>query len=51
MSKLIIKVKRVLRDDDRERLEFQLKKDLENNGFAVIDDNFEVYEIEEKEEK
>lgn len=51
MSKLVIKVKKKMGDNDRERLEAQIKKDLDTNGFVVIDNNFDVYEINEGADK
>ena len=46
MKKLIIKCTGVMKPDDRDRLEENIKLDLERNGFALLDDRFEVYEID-----
>ena len=45
MSKLILKVKEHLPYAEIERLEEQIKKDLEKNGFAIVDDCIDIYEI------
>lgn len=50
MSKLILKLKVHLPYPEIERLEDCIKKDLEQNGFAIIDDKFDIYEIETGEE-
>lgn len=47
MSKLVIKVNKTLHDSDRNRIEEQIRNDLIAQGFVVIDNNFEVYEIDE----
>lgn len=47
MSKLVIKVNKILHDSDRERIGKQIVNDLIANGFVLIDNNFEVYEIDE----
>ena len=46
MKKLIIVCSNLLKPDDRERLEENIKLDLERNGFALLDGRFEVYEID-----
>jgi hypothetical protein len=51
MSRLVIKIKRTLRDSDREGIENTIKKDLDENGFVLLDDNFEVYDLDKKETK
>ena len=51
MSRLVIKIKRTLRDPDREGIEISIKKDLDENGFVLLDDNFEVYDLDKKETK
>lgn len=45
MSKLILKLKQKLPFPEIERLEEAIKNDLEKNGFAIIDDKFDIYEI------
>ena len=47
MKKLIIKMKGCLTVDDRERFETDLKKQLDENGFAVVDDWVDIYEIDD----
>lgn len=49
MSKLVIKLKCLTKVDDRERIEEWIKKDLKENGFVLIDDMFEVYEVDDVE--
>lgn len=49
MSKLILKPTVMIHRDELDRLEERIAKDLERNGFAIIDPIFEVYEIKEKE--
>lgn len=51
MSRLVIKIKRKLRDSDREGIENSIKKDLDENGFVLLDDNFDIYELDKKETK
>lgn len=46
MSKLILKVKDKLPYNELLRLENTIKEDLQKNGFAVIDDRIDIYEIE-----
>lgn len=47
MSKLLLKIKGTYPYIDVLKIEKQLLKDLENNGFAIIDDRFDVYEIDD----
>lgn len=49
MSKLILKLKQHLPYNEIERLEDCIKRDLDENGFAIIDDKFDIYEIETEE--
>ena len=51
MSKLILKLKGIHPLVDRTNIENQILNDLEKNGFVLLDDSFEVYEIDEKENK
>ena len=46
MSKLILKVKDRLPCNELLRLEDAIKEDLEKNGFTIIDDRIDIYEIE-----
>lgn len=45
MSKLLLKPTAMIKHDDLDRIEEQIKQDLEKNGFAIIPSMFEVYEI------
>ena len=52
MSKLILKVNRHLPYNELLRLEETIKEDLEKNGFAIIDNSIDIYEIKtEKDDK
>ena len=46
MKKLIFKVNCMLSYDDMERLEQDIIKSLDKNGFAIIDNRIDIYEIE-----
>ena len=46
MSKLILKVKPNLPYAEILRLEETIKNDLEKNGFAIVDNSIDIYEIE-----
>lgn len=50
MKKVILQYQGVLRIDDLHRLEDELKKSLECNGFIVIDKKFRVIELEDEKE-
>ena len=50
MGKLILKLKMTLPYTDTLEIENQILKDLDTNGFAIIDDRFDVYELDEKED-
>ena len=49
MGKLILKLKEYLPFNEIDRLEDAIKRDLDTNGFAIIDDKFDIYEIETEE--
>ena len=50
MKKVILKYDGVLIHDELERIEEQFKSDLEQNGFIVIDNRFEVIEFDDRKE-
>lgn len=50
MNKVIIVCEDLLKPDDRERMEQQIKHDLEQNGFVLLDSRFKVYKMDEDEE-
>lgn len=48
MSKLILKLKRKLVFDDIERLERTIKQELDEYGFAIVEeDMFDIYELDD----
>lgn len=47
MSKLILKPTIMIPQDDLDRIEEQIARDLERDGFAIIPPIFEVYEIDD----
>lgn len=49
MAKVLLHLKRKLPYDEIERLEATIKKELDEYGFAIVDDNFDIYEIESEE--
>lgn len=52
MAKLILKLKQRLPYDEIERLENRIKKELNENGFAVVDaDTVDIYEIDDDKPK
>lgn len=48
MNKLIIVCDQLVKPDELERTEERIKRDLERNGFALLDNRFKVYEIKEE---
>lgn len=51
MNKLIIVCDQLMKPDERERTEEQIKHDLERNGFVLLDNRFKVYEINDSKEE
>ena len=49
MSKLVIKFDGILPPDELERISADFKNQLDRDGFIVIDNRFQVFEIERKE--
>ena len=47
MSKVIIKHKGYLCPEELEWIEARIDKDLENRGFTVLDDNYDIIVIKE----
>lgn len=50
MAKILLHFRGRLPYDEIERLEIRIKKELDENGFAIVDDNFDIYEIESDDE-
>lgn len=50
MKKVILQYQGVLRIDDLHRLEDELKKSFECNGFIVVDDRVKVIEFDDEKE-
>lgn len=46
MKKLIIVCKGSIKPDELLRIEDQIKRDLDQHGFALLDDRYEVHEID-----
>ena len=46
MKKMIIKLNCVVNDNIQESIEAQIKRDLHENGFVILDDRFDLYEID-----
>lgn len=46
MAKILLHFRGHLPYDEIERFETRIKKELDENGFAIVDDNFDIYEIE-----
>ena len=51
MKRVIIKYRGILPIDELERLEYQLKQDLDNNGFIVVDNTCEIIEFDDGKEE
>lgn len=51
MKKVILQFDGVLIQDELERIEEQLKHDLERDGFVVIDNRFKVIEFDDGKEE
>lgn len=51
MKKVVIKYKGLLRPEEVERVEAQLKQDLERNNFLLVDDKFDVFVVDDDETK
>lgn len=51
MKKVIIKVKGIFKNEELERLHFDILRDLNRDGFVVLDEKFEIAEFDDGEEE